>query len=210
MGISYEALKSLARQKRLEHNVSTGELGLQKVRQIYKAECVVIDSWDLPRRIRAVYMCDDDDPSVLVNKTLPKEPRLFSLVHELKHHYTDRSLIASGKIKCGDYNANEEIEIGAEVFAAEFIYPEDEFLSCLEQLGIKRGSCSRENVVILKRNCGAPVSYTFLRKRLERMGFVAPGAFDRIQFQKLEESLYGAPIYKQPWFVARRKKAHEG
>jgi len=48
------------------------------------------------------------------------------LVHELKHHYVDQKAIEDGKIKCGDYNAHEVIEKGAEVFAAEFIYPEQE------------------------------------------------------------------------------------
>jgi Zn-dependent peptidase ImmA (M78 family) len=207
MSIPYESLKALARQKRQEYKISTDAFGLQRLRQIYKQERVVIDSWKLPPRIRAVYMCEDGDPSVLVNKALPKEPRLFALVHELKHHYIDRLLIEGGKIKCGDYNANQEIEIGAEVFAAEFLYPEEEFLACLSQLGIKQDGCTKkEDVVHLKRACGAPVSYTFLRKRLERMGFARPGAFDRVQFQKLEEELFGVPIYKQEWFVQRRRR----
>ena len=206
MGIPYESLKALARQKRQEYKISTDTLGLQKLRQIYKQEGVIIDLWELPPRIRAVYMCEDADPSVLVNKTLPKEPRLFAMVNELKHHYNDRQLIEGGKIKCGDYNANQDIEIGAEVFAAEFLYPEEEFLACLSQLGIKQDGCTKEDIVHLKRSCGAPVSYTFLRKRLERMGFARPGAFNRIQFQKLEEELFGAPIYKQEWFIQRRRR----
>ena len=49
-------------------------------------------------------MYDDNDPGVLVNKILPREPRLFSLLHELKHHYTDRPLIEAGGLQCGDYN----------------------------------------------------------------------------------------------------------
>jgi Zn-dependent peptidase ImmA (M78 family) len=152
-------------------------------------------------------MCDDDDPSVLVNKSLPEEPRLFSLVHELEHHYTDRLLIEGSKIQCDDYNANQAIEVGAEVFAAEFIYPEAEFVSCLADLGVNLGSCTKEDVVRLKRACNAKVSYTFLRKRLERMGFAQPGAFAKVQFQKLEEEMFGVPIYKQPWFVQRRQRS---
>jgi Zn-dependent peptidase ImmA (M78 family) len=149
-------------------------------------------------------MCDDSDPSVAINKTLPREPKLFSLIHELKHHYSDQELIADGKIRCGDYNANQAIEVGAEVFAAEFIYPESEFLLCVKRLDIQIGRCSPEEVVRLKRECGACVIYQFLRKRLIRLGFASEGAFDRIQFQKLEEQLYGVPIYKQEWFKQRR------
>ena len=152
-------------------------------------------------------MCDDSDPSVAINKTLPREPKLFSLVHELKHHYVDRELIENGKIKCGDYNANQAIEIGAEVFAAEFIYPETEFLARVELLGIQP-QCSAEDVVRLKRECGACVSYQFLRKRLIRLGFSSKNAFDGVQFQKLEEQMFGLPIYKRDWFKRRRHRAN--
>lgn len=206
MSQAYSQLQRLADKKRREYAVETGSFGLHKLRQIYKAEGIKIDSWNLSPRIRAVYMCDDDDPSVLVNKRLPKEPRLFSLVHELKHHYVDRGAIGSGRLNCGDYNANQQIEIGAEVFAAEFIYPEAEFVGCLSSLGVIHGECTQEDVVHLKRACKATVSYTFLTKRIQRMGFAPPGAFDRVQFVKLEERMFGLPLYKQPWFINRRKQ----
>jgi hypothetical protein len=73
-----------------------------------------------------------------------------------------------------------------------------------EELGIQLGKCSPEDVVRLKRECGACVSYQFLRKRLVRLGFAPTHAFDRIQFQNLEEQIYGLPIYKQDWFKKRR------
>src|SRR5229473_7434717 len=106
----YTQLKALASEKRTAYNVVTQDLGLQFIRGIYKAEGITIDLWDVPARIRSAYMCDDGDPSVLINRKLPKEPRVFAMVHELKHHYCDRSAIAKGQIKCGDYNANEAIE----------------------------------------------------------------------------------------------------
>ena len=115
--------------------------------------------------------------------------------------------IENGKIKCGDYNANQAIEIGAEVFAAEFIYPETEFLARVELLGIQP-QCSAEDVVRLKRECGACVSYQFLRKRLIRLGFSSKNAFDGVQFQKLEEQMFGLPIYKRDWFKRRRHRAN--
>jgi Zn-dependent peptidase ImmA (M78 family) len=111
-------------------------------------------------------------------------------------------------LQCGDYNANQVIEIGAEVFAAEFIYPEQEFCATVERLNLKPGSLSAEDVVRLKRSCGAPVSYKFLQKRLERLGYTQADQFANIQFQKLEETIYGQPIYKQKWFQnARARKA---
>jgi Zn-dependent peptidase ImmA (M78 family) len=202
----YESLKELARQKRAQYNVLTKDLNLIVVRQIYSAEGIRIDPWKFPRTIRAAYMSDDADPSVAINKTLPREPKLFSLIHELKHHYVDQQLIEDGKIRCGDYNANQIIEVGAEVFAAEFIFPESEFLACLQSLNIQIGQCSPEDVVRLKRDCGACVSYQFLRKRLTRLGFASESTLNGVQYQKLEEKMFGVPIYKQAWFKSYRAK----
>ena len=199
-------MRLLAAEKRATHGISTNTLGLQKVRSVYKSEGVKIDLRETSHRIRAVYMCDGGDPSVLVNSNLPKEPKLFAMVHELKHHYCDQSLLVKGQIRCGDYNANELIEKAAEVFAAEFIYPSQEFLDCTKSLRLKIGEVTKEQVVELKRVCGAPVSYKFLQKRLEWFGFIEPKAFAKVQFQKLEDTIHGVPIFRQPWFKARRKR----
>jgi len=203
---NYESLKRLAREKRAKYGVTTEALNLVVVRKIYSEEEIRIDNWKFPRTIRAAYMSDDSDPSVAINKTLPREPRLFSLIHELKHHYVDRLTIENGQIRCGDYNENQVIEIGAEVFAAEFIYPEAEFLDRLKCLNIHPGKCTPEDVVRVKRECEACVSYQFLRKRLVRLGFANALALDGVQFQKLEEQIYGVPIYKQEWFRQRRAR----
>jgi len=201
----YEAMKRLAAEKREQYSLNTEKLGLQRMRELYKSEGITIDLWKTSQKIRAVYMCDGGDPSVLVNRGLPEIPRLFAMAHELKHHYCDQSALNNGKIQCGDYNANEVIEKAAEVFAAEFIYPEQDFLNCVQLLGLERGNVSPEQIVELKRNCGAPVSYTFLRKRLEWFEFIEKAQFMKVQFQKLEEQIHGVPIYRQPWFKAHRK-----
>lgn len=54
-----------------------------------------------------------------------------------------------------------------------------------------------EDVVEIKHNCKAKVSYLFIRKRLERLGLIEPGQFDSVQFQKLEDSIYGVPFYRR-------------
>jgi Zn-dependent peptidase ImmA (M78 family) len=200
----YDEMKALARSKRAAYNISTQNLDLNVVRRIYSAEKVKIDNWSFGPKIRAVYMCDDGFASVAVNNKLPREPRLFSLIHELKHHYVDVPQIEGGQYKCGDYNANEKIEKAAEVFAAEFIYPESEFLECIDSLGIVHGSCTPEDVVHLKRTCGACVSYQFLRKNLVRLGFANAQAFAGVKFQNLEEQMFGTPFYKSAWFKAHR------
>jgi Zn-dependent peptidase ImmA (M78 family) len=189
----YENLKSLALEKRAEFGVKTDAFGLRELRNIYKHEHIRIDYWPLTYKIKALYMCDDGECSVAVQRRIPDEPKLFALVHELKHHYCDRQALGSGVIPCGDYDANELIEKGAEVFAAEFIYPEKEFFNDIEKSQVI--TWDAEHVVYFKRNnCRAKVSYQFIRKRLERMGIIEPGCFRGVQFQKLEQELFGMPF----------------
>jgi Zn-dependent peptidase ImmA (M78 family) len=191
----YEELQRLAREKRAQHNVDTSAFGLREARAIFKAEGIRIDHWPLPRKIKALYMCEDGDCSVALQKSIPYEPKLFALIHELKHHYKDRAALGSGVIHCGDYDANELIEKGAEVFAAEFIYPESEFECDLGKLGLTIKQPA--DVVAFKRSCRARVSYRFITKRLERLGRISADQFDGVQFQKLEEQIHGVPFYRR-------------
>lgn len=92
------------------------------------------------------------------------------------------------------------------MFAAEFIYPETEMRELIGQLGITNQNCGAEAVVRLKRECNACVSYTFLVKRLEWFGLCARGAFNKVQFTKVEEELYGVPIYKRESFKRARAR----
>ena len=193
----YEDLKTLAREKRTLHDVDTAAFGLREVRSIYKKEGIRIDQWPLHYKIKALYMCADGDCSVAIQHKLPDEPKLFALIHELKHHYQDQEALGSGALPCCDYNQNELIEKGAEVFAAEFIYPEAEFASDINHLRLELWQA--KDIVDLKRSCKAKVSYRFIHKRLERLGLITPSQFNAVKFQKLEEELYGAPY--------RRRKA---
>jgi Zn-dependent peptidase ImmA (M78 family) len=191
----YEEIKLLARQKRAEHGVDTATLGLREVRSIYKTEGVRIDYYPLPYKIKALYMCDDGDCSVALQRRLPDEPKLFALLHELKHHYRDREALGAGVIHCGDYDANELIEKGAEVFAAEFIYPEAEFADDIAHLNLSFREPA--DVVTVKQACKAKVSYKFICKRLERLGHITAGQFNGVQFQKLEYQMCGVPVWRR-------------
>jgi Zn-dependent peptidase ImmA (M78 family) len=206
MSADYRALKALAREKRRQHGVNTADLNLRVVQRIYRDEGVKIDRWDLSPHIRAVYMVEEDDASVLVNKKLPREPKLFALIHELKHHFCDRPLLEQGQIRCGDYNSNKDIEIGAEVFAAEFIFPENEFASLAEKMGLTNALLTAEDVVRFKREMPATVSYRFLIKRFEYLNLAPRGKFAKVKFQVLEEQLFGLPLYKQQWFRDLRSR----
>jgi hypothetical protein len=85
----YEDLKALARDKRAVYRVVTSAFGLREARKIYQSEGIRLDYWPLPYKIKALYMCADGDCSVAVQRALPDEPKLFVLIHELKHHYCD-------------------------------------------------------------------------------------------------------------------------
>jgi len=147
-------------------------------------------------------MCADDDYSVAIRKSLPEEPKIFALIHEFKHHLRDQDLLKEGVLVCGDWNENEMIEKGAEVFAAEFIWPEQEFAEYVQKSEIEKWQA--DDLVHLKKRSPAKISYTFLQKRLHRMGLIERNQFRGVQFKKREEELYGLPIYKQPWFRHRR------
>ena len=72
---------------------------------------------------------------------------------------------------------------------------EAEFVDDLDRIEIS--TWRPEDVVTLKRNCKAKVSYRFLCKRLEHLTLVVPGAFETVKFQKLEESLFGVPYHRR-------------
>lgn len=202
----YQQMKKLAGEKRLQYQIQTDKINLTAIRRIYKAEGVRIDYWDTKNnKIKACYFADGE-PSVMIRKSLPLEPKIFALVHELKHHYVDRESILEGRHECGKYNENEKIEIGAEVFAAQFIYPDAEMLQRLEDLGVQKGTCTPEAIVRFKRSCGAVVSYQFLLKRLTRFGYIESDECKGVKFKNLEEKLFGTPIYKRPGFQEYRRR----
>lgn len=202
----YRNICSLALAKREQYSITTEAIGLQRVRKIYRDEGIEIDSWQLGPRLKALYLVDPD-PAVAIRSDLPDEPKLFALVHELKHHWADQELIKKGAFSCGDYNENELVEKAAEVFAAEFIYPEAEFATDFDQFRVGLSQIEPEHVVRFKRGpCRSKkVSFKFILKRLEWLAIVQRGQFAGVKFQKLEEQIFGLPIYKRPSFQAARR-----
>lgn len=190
----YEELKLLAREKRSLYEVDLQPLDLNKIRNIYRQEGIKIKlSTGTLRNLKAAYFNDENGTDVLLNSKLPKEAKIFALIHELKHHYVDAN---NHDVFClKDYDDEPEIEKGAEVFAAEFIWPEDVFLSEATDFGLKQKSCAPEHIVRFKRQISVPVSYTFIRKRLEWFKIIERGEFSNIKFRNLEYELFGVPYY---------------
>ena len=191
----YDIVKKLAQEKRQLFDIKTGDVSLSKLRSIYKQEGIRIDQTHLKiRNLRAAYFNDTNGCSVLLNKKLPKPAKIFSLTHELKHHYLDKQKLGEGIFCSLSYGNEPLIEKTAEVFAAEFIWPQDEFLSVANSFGIKIG-CLPEEIISFKRSITLPISYKFLQKRLEFFNFISKGQYKNVKFQKLERDLYGIPFY---------------
>jgi Zn-dependent peptidase ImmA (M78 family) len=173
------------------------------LRKIYRAHDIRIDLWPHRlREIRGAYFNDDLGPTVMLMKGLPDDPMVFTMAHELKHHLVDRDLPLAC---CSDRNAHQHIEIGAEIFAAEFIYPEQDFVATLGSMGVDSGDCTPEVLVRLKRETRTTLSYAGLAKRAMFLGLAAAGSLDGVKWKKLEEKLYGEPLYKK--LIRRRRNA---
>lgn len=191
----YEAVKDLALQKRKQYEVISSSLGLREVRKIYKSEGIKIQICEGKlRNLRAAYMNDEHGCDVILNGRLPKEAKLFSLLHELKHHYLDSSGL--NELVClKEYGQEPETEISAEIFAAEFIWPTHEFVEMISDFGITKNNFSPELLIAFKRQAGVTVSYSFLKKRAIFLKLATHDQLKHIQFQKLEEQIYGKPFW---------------
>lgn len=198
----YDGLRRLAHETRAQFGLETCAVQLSDMRRIYGDLGIRIDLWAPKlRNLRGAYFNDDLGASVLIAKSLPREPRIFTMCHELKHHLVDRDLAV---VYCDRSNELEPIEIGAEVFAAEVMYPEALFVHDMGALGVARGKCVPGDLVGLKRTTKTTLSYAGLRKRAEWLGFASASALEGVQWKKLEEQMFGEPAYKR---VQRLRKA---
>lgn len=190
----YSRLKALAREVRAIYGLTTPKVTLTDMRRIYKAYGIAIKLW--PHRLknlRGAYFKDENGPHVMIDKSLPAEQRIFTMAHELKHHLTDE-IDAQRSDPPDD---KEPKEIGAEIFAAELIFPEQDFVEELSRRGIDPGKCTADDIVRLKRETGTTLSHGSLAKRSEFLKYAAPGTFVKVQWRRLEEQVYGEPLYKQ-------------
>jgi Zn-dependent peptidase ImmA (M78 family) len=190
-----EGLKERARQIRLEFDLSTPRVLRSDLRRIYRKYGITIDLWPHKfKTLRGAFFDDDVGPTVMLASGLPPEPMIFTMSHELKHFLTDRGL---GLSYCDVSNQNDLIEIGAEVFAAELIFPDADFIESMRQLGISQGQCSPESLVRLKHATTTTLSYAGLTKKAYFHGFATDGALANTRWKKLEAQIYGEPVYKR-------------
>lgn len=189
----YTTVRKLANDLRSSYGFSGACIKKSDVRRIYKDEGIRLDYRDDKlRHLRGAYFPSPLGPSVMIAKRLPEEPQIFTLAHELKHHFCDSALAF-----CDSSNQDALVEKSAEVFAAELIFPQELFIEYMEAMGIARGGCNPEDVVHLKIKSRTTLSYAGLCKMAEFAHFCDLGAFSAVKFRNLQERLYGKPVYKR-------------
>ncbi|ULG76292.1 MULTISPECIES: ImmA/IrrE family metallo-endopeptidase [Leptospira] len=192
----YNKVKLKAAEIREKYNLSGPRILPKQIISILKKEGVnKVELWKDFKRVRGAYIINrDGSTTVAINSNLPRDPKAFTLAHELKHHLMDRNL---GRIICSLSNVAEEIEIGAEIFATELIYPQQLFLDHMLLMGINKDNFEPRHIVELKKGNDTTLSYQSLAKRTTFLKIAPKGSLDNIKWKKLEEQIYGIPQYKK-------------
>lgn len=194
-GDYYADMRRLAAETRTAYALTGLRVARSDMRRVYRDQGITIDYWPYAlRRLRGSYHNDEYGVTVMVAKNLPDDPAIFTLAHELKHHLVDQDKIVS---LCDSSNSDELIEVGAEVFAAEFLLPTHLMAEWFESQGIGLRQLTPAELVRFKRESATTLSYAGLVKSAERLNLMPKGEFARVQWKKLEESIYGVPFYKR-------------
>lgn len=191
----YEDLKRLARQVRAENGLNSPRVLPSDLRSIYSKNGIVIDMWPYRlKNLRGAFICDDLGTTVMLAKSLPQDPLAFTMAHELKHFLRDRDLRIS---YCDQSNVNKELEVGAEIFASELLFPDRDFIRHMEKMGIRRNQCLPKTLVGLKHKTRTTLSYAGLAIKAERLGFAPPGSLTKVKTWRKLEELHGTKLYRE-------------
>ena len=185
----YEDLKQLARQVRAENGLSSPRVLASDLMRIYAKYGIVVDEWPYRfRNLRGAFINDQLGATVMLAKGLPRDPMVFTMAHELKHFFRDRDL---GISYCDQSNLNRSLEVGAEIFAAELLFPDRDFIAHMKAMGTRRDQCLPRTLVELKRKTGTTLSYAGLAIKAERLGFAPSHSLTTIKTWRRMEALYG-------------------
>ncbi|HXC68491.1 MAG TPA: ImmA/IrrE family metallo-endopeptidase [Pyrinomonadaceae bacterium] len=187
----YEDLRALARQVRSEHGLSSPRVLPGDLMRIYAQYGIVLDEWPYRfRHLRGAFINDHLGTTIMIAKGLPQDPMVFTMAHELKHFFRDRDL---GISYCDQSNLNKSLEVGAEIFAAELLFPDRDFVAHMNAMGIRRDQCLPRTLISLKRKTGTTLSYAGLAIKAERLGFAPSHSLTTIKTWRRLEALYSAP-----------------
>ena len=184
---NYE-LKALARRIRAENDLTSARVLQTDLRRIYFKYGIEIDYWPYPfKTIRGAFMCDDIGTTVMLAQNLPNDPMVFTMAHELKHYLTDRHLKVS---YCEQSNITRAIEIGAEVFASELLFPDHLFVEYMNRMNVNRHQCTQLALVELKLTTRTTLSYAGLAIKAERLNYARPRSLTKLKGWRNLERLY--------------------
>jgi Zn-dependent peptidase ImmA (M78 family) len=180
-------LRALARRIRSENGLISARVLQTDLRRIYFNYGIEIDYWPYPfKTIRGAFMCDDIGTTVMLAQNLPNDPMVFTMAHELKHYLTDRHLKLS---YCDQSAFSKAIEIGAEVFASEFLFPDHIFIEYMNRLNVKRNQCTQQTLVELKLKTRTTLSYAGLAIKAERLHYAPSRSLTRLRGWRNVEKL---------------------
>jgi Zn-dependent peptidase ImmA (M78 family) len=181
----YYEMRDLAQQVRSRNGIEGPDVSMREMWRIYRTEGIEkLHFRHGFKQLRGAYFNDEFGVTVLLAGGLPDEPTIFTMAHELKHHLVD---FKDGTVLCRTDEQQKRLEIGAEVFAAEFIYPEKDFVYDLFRLlrGIPQ-SINPEVLVELKRKTETTLSYAALTKRAVLLKLADEGMFRDVRWGELE------------------------
>ena len=188
----YEDLKALARQVRAENGLSSPRVLPGDLMRIYAKYEIVLDQWPYRfRNLRGAFINDDLGMTIMIAKGLPQDPMVFTMAHELKHFFRDRDL---GISYCDQSNLNKALEIGAEIFAAEMLFPDRDFIAQMKMMGVRTNQCLPKTLISLKCKTGTTLSYAGLAIKAERLGFAPAHSVTTIKTWRRLEALYSPPV----------------
>jgi Zn-dependent peptidase ImmA (M78 family) len=183
----YYEMRELAQEVRARNGVEGSDVSMREMWRTYRAEGIE----ELYFRhgfaqLRGAYFNDEYGVTVMLAGGLPDEPTIFTMAHELKHHLVDAKV---GTVLCRTDEQMRRVEIGAEVFAAELIYPEKDFVYDLFRLlrGMPQ-TVSPQILVALKRKTNTTLSYAALAKRCVLLKLADERRFHNVRWGALRES----------------------
>jgi len=192
----YEDLKQLARQVRAEFGLRSPRVVESDLRRIYEKNGIVIDDWPYRlRNLRGAFICDHLGTTVMLASGLPQDPKVFTMAHELKHYYRDRHL---GISYCDQSNLGKTLEIGAEIFAAELLFPDKDFMAHMRLLRVGVNQCLPKTLVRIKQKTRTTLSYAGLAIKAERLGYAPPRSLTTIKTWRKFEEIYGESTRRLP------------
>jgi hypothetical protein len=197
----YEDLKQLARQVRAEFGLHSPRVVESDLRRIYEQNGIVIDDWPYRlRNLRGAFISDHLGSTVMLASGLPQDPKVFTMAHELKHFYRDRHL---GVSYCDQSNLGKTLEIGAEIFAAELLFPDKDFVSQMCTMRVGTNQCLPRTLVWLKQKTRTTLSYAGLAIKAERLGYAPPRSLTTIKTWRKFEEIYGERARRVPTYSWR-------